>query len=74
MPLHRHFLNRDSKLFSEEEEFDIEYPSGKMLSGEDLLSCKSREEFEAALGVTDVAYANYPEDRVEAVHQNIAKE
>ena len=74
MPLDRHFLYGYTKLLSEEQEFDVEYPCWEVLVWEDLLSGSAGEEFEAALGVADVANADYAQDGVKAVHEDVAEE
>jgi hypothetical protein len=43
-----------------------------MLSREDLLGRRAREELETALGITYMANTDDPKNRMEAIHQDIA--
>lgn len=71
MPLYRYFCNRDTELLGEKKKLNIKYPGRKMLSGEYLLSRRTREKLEPTLGITDVTNSHNAEDGVQPVHQNI---
>ena len=64
MPLYRYLRDGYMKLFGEEEDFNVEYPCAEVLVWEYELGGTAREEFEAALGVSDVSDADDAEDGV----------
>lgn len=68
MPLDGHLGDGDVQLFGEEQNFDVEYPRGEMLVGEDELCGAAGEKLESALCVSDVADTNDAENGVQAVH------
>lgn len=72
MPHYRNLLNRNTELLRQEKQFDVEYPGRKVLVRENLLSGRARKEFESALSVTNVTDADDAEDRMEAVHEDVA--
>ena len=74
VPFDRNFCNGDPELFGEQEKFDVEYPCCKVLKGEYLLCSASREQLEAALGITDMSNADYAEDGMKPIHEDVSKE
>ena len=43
-----------------------------MLCGENVARCLAREKLKTALCITDVANADYPKNRMQAVHEHIS--
>ena len=74
MPLYRNLCHRDGQLHSQKQEFYVEYPGRETLRRENLLRRRAGEQFEAALGVTDMADTKNPENSVETVHKDIAED
>lgn len=74
MPFDGHFGNGNPELFGEQEQFDIKYPCSKVLCREYLLCGAPREELEATLGITDMSNADYAEDGMQSVHEDISKD
>lgn len=74
MPFYGNFCNGNAELFGEQEELDVKYPRCKVLSGKYLLCSAAREQFESTLGITDMPNADYAEDGMKSVHEDISNE
>lgn len=74
MPLDRDLRDGHVQALGEQEELDVEDPRREVLGREDLHGGAPREELEAALGIADMAHADDAQDRVQAVHEDVAEE